>query len=288
MLILRDLVGRGRLRKALVVEEEGATMAVDPRTLVSEWDAWRADREEALRAPHGWLSLTALHWLDAEPAVFADAPGSWRVHDDGVLLCAELADGLSHGAEPIEGELVLSPVEGGAGITLDHGERQLEVIQRGGAYALRVRDPRAATRTGFTSVPTFAPDPRWVLAATFEAYDTPRPVTVGAVIPGLTHDQIARGVLRFEVDGVAHTLTAMDAGDGGLSLLFRDATSGVTTHGGARSLWVPEPDAQGAVVLDFNRAVNMPCAFTDYGTCPLPPPENALALAVEAGERDPR
>jgi uncharacterized protein (DUF1684 family) len=263
-------------------------MDVDPQTLAHEWEAWHADREEQLRAPHGWLSLTALHWLGDEPATFADAPGRWRVHPDGVLLRVQAADGLSHGAEQVEGELVLSPIEGGAGITLDHGERQLEVIQRGGGYALRVRDPQAPTRTGFTGVPAFPVDPRWVLEASFEAYAQPRKVTVGAVVPGLTHEQIARGVLRFEIDGTAHALTAMAADDGGLSVLFRDATSGVTTHGGARSVSVAAPAEDGTVVIDFNRAVNMPCAFTDYGTCPLPPAENVLPVAVEAGERDPR
>ncbi|MEV4410495.1 DUF1684 domain-containing protein [Catellatospora sp. NPDC049609] len=263
-------------------------MAVDPQTLVHEWESWHAEREARLRDPHGWLSLTALHWLGDEPAKFEDAPGLWSVHADGVLLCAGAGDGLSHGAEPVEGELVLSPVEGGAGIVLSHGERLLEVIQRGGSYALRVRDPQAPTRTGFAGVPAFAPDARWVLAATFEAYERPRRVTVGAVVPGLVHEQTARGVLRFALDGAVHELTAMDAGDGGLSVLFRDATSGVSTHGGARSVSVPEPADDGTVVIDFNRAVNLPCAFTDYGTCPVPPAENVLPIAVEAGERRPR
>lgn len=263
-------------------------MAVDPQTLIHDWDSWHAEREAELRAPHGWLSLTALHWLDGAPAAFPEAPGRWSVHADGVLLQAAAGDGLSHGGEPIEGELVLTPAEGDAGVTLHHGERLLEVIQRGGSYALRIRDPKAPTRTAFTGVPAFAPDPRWILAASFEPYPQPRRVTVGAVVPGLTHEQTARGVLRFELDGVAHALTAMDAGDGGLSVLFRDATSGVSTHGGARSVSVAEPAADGTVVLDFNRAVNLPCAFTDYGTCPLPPAENELTVAVEAGERRPR
>jgi hypothetical protein len=42
-------------------------------------------------------------------------------------------------------------------------------------------------------------------------------------------------------------------------------------------------------MLDFNRAYNPPCAFTPYATCPLPPAENHLPIAVEAGELyDPR
>jgi uncharacterized protein (DUF1684 family) len=75
---------------------------------------------------------------------------------------------------------------------------------------------------------------------------------------------------------------------GGLYVLFTDATSGVTTYSGARSLSVDEPAADGSVTLDFNRAANLPCSFTDFATCPVAPPENRLAVAVEAGEKNPR
>jgi uncharacterized protein (DUF1684 family) len=70
-------------------------------------------------------------------------------------------------------------------------------------------------------------------------------------------------------------------------VLFTDATSGVTTYPANRSLLVDAPDAQGAVTLDFNRAVNLPCAYTDFATCPLPPAGNRLPIAVEAGEKIP-
>ena len=46
------------------------------------------------------------------------------------------------------------------------------------------------------------------------------------------------------------------------------------------------PDKQGRLVLDVNQSYNPPCAFTPFATCPLPPPENRLDLAVEAGAKD--
>jgi uncharacterized protein (DUF1684 family) len=46
--------------------------------------------------------------------------------------------------------------------------------------------------------------------------------------------------------------------------------------------------SDGTAVVDFNFAANPPCAFTDFGTCPLPPEGNDLPVAVLAGERDPR
>ena len=60
----------------------------------------------------------------------------------------------------------------------------------------------------------------------------------------------------------------------------------VTTYEANRSLSVV-PAADGTVHLDFNRAVNLPCAYTDLATCPLPPAENRLPVAIEAGEKIP-
>jgi hypothetical protein len=93
--------------------------------------------------------------------------------------------------------------------------------------------------------------------------------------------------VEFEVDGTPVSLTAFGGADGALLVLFTDATSGVTTYGANRSLAVGAPDEDGRVVLDFNRATNLPCAYTDLATCPLPPAENRLPLAVEAGEKIP-
>ena len=55
--------------------------------------------------------------------------------------------------------------------------------------------------------------------------------------------------------------------------------------GNGASLGTPGPDGQSC--LDFNRATNLPCAYTDLATCPLPPPENRLPVAIEAGEKIP-
>ncbi|WUJ07347.1 DUF1684 domain-containing protein [Actinoplanes sp. NBC_00393] len=41
-------------------------------------------------------------------------------------------------------------------------------------------------------------------------------------------------------------------------------------------------------MLDFNRATNLPCAYTEFATCPLPPAGNRLPVAIEAGEQKPR
>ena len=78
---------------------------------------------------------------------------------------------------------------------------------------------------------------------------------------------------------------ALDQGEGTLFLVFADRTSGHGSYGAGRFIDAPMPDAQGQLVVDFNRAYNPPCAFTPFATCPLPPPENRLDLRVEAGEK---
>jgi len=47
--------------------------------LAQEWAAWHAEREDTLREPHGWLSLSALHWLDGEPRAYPDLPATANV-----------------------------------------------------------------------------------------------------------------------------------------------------------------------------------------------------------------
>ena len=69
-----------------------------------------------------------------------------------------------------------------------------------------------------------------------------------------------------------------------MRLDFRDETNGDTTYVGGRFLVVDMPK-DGKVIVDFNRAYNPPCAYTDFATCPLPPPENRLPIRIEAGEK---
>ena len=67
--------------------------------------------------------------------------------------------------------------------------------------------------------------------------------------------------------------------------MFRDATSGVTTYPAGRQLLTSPPLPDGSVQIDFNRTINLPCAYTDFATCPVPPDPNTLPFEVDAGSR---
>lgn len=259
--------------------------------LQSEWNVWHSAREEELATPHGWLSLVALQWLDGEPSSVAGLPGLWSATPDGVVVSATDEDDLVVRSAPeprrLHGSVTLHPVDGRPGTFVEHGDRLIEVARRTDAHVVRVRDPRATTRTAFAGVPTFAVDGRWVLDAVFQPYVEPRRITVDAVVEGLSHFPTAIGDVTFDVDGRRERLIALAGKDGGLSLHFRDLTSGVTTYPGGRILHTGDPTPDGGLTLDFNRTVNLPCAFTDFATCPLPPAGNLVTVAIEAGERSP-
>jgi uncharacterized protein (DUF1684 family) len=67
--------------------------------------------------------------------------------------------------------------------------------------------------------------------------------------------------------------------------MFADKTTGAQTYGSGRYLYAPMPSADGKTIIDFNKAYNPPCAFTRFATCPLPPRQNRLTIAVQAGEK---
>jgi uncharacterized protein (DUF1684 family) len=241
---------------------------------IEEWQQWHSERDESLRQPLGWSSLTALYWLDDTAADYGDVPGLWRVDGDAVVR--EL------GGETTE----YRPVEGAPGVDVEFDRGHIEIIQRTGRFAIRIHDRTAPALTAFPGIPTYEPDPAWVVTGQFTAFDPPRTVTTGAVVDGLEHHHRALGLIRFVHDDAEHELVAFGESEASLRILFTDATSGVTTYPAARILQVGAVD-DGLVTLDFNRASNLPCAFTDAATCPIAPSENRLAFAVEAGERTP-
>ncbi|WP_381559123.1 DUF1684 domain-containing protein [Streptomyces eurythermus] len=261
---------------------------IDRLAFVKEWEEWHRAKEEVLAGPHGFLAITGLHWLGPEPARFDDAPGAWSATGDGVVV--ELAEGeeLTVDGTVVRGRYAFEAIPERESRYAEWGEARLEVARRGGHDILRPRHPGNPLRTAFRHTPVYAPDPRWVVTGRFLPYDEPRPVTVGAAVEGLEHVYDSPGEVEFELAGARYRLTAFNGrGPGGLMVLFTDATSGVTTYAANRSLYIDAPGPDGTVTLDFNRAGNLPCAYTDLATCPLPPAENRLPVAVEAGERIP-
>lgn len=273
-------------------------------------EAWSAERLEALTAEQGWLSLVDLAWLEPGVNPAGSAPDA-RVHLPGPPAPAELgsfelvpdADGSPgivfrpavEGVEARTGEavqplaageaLTLASDAGGAPTVLAYDRLRFYVIARGDLLGVRVKDPEAPARQGFAGIGRYPVDAAWRVAARLERPDPPRTVRVPNVL-GTIDEEPSPGRAVFRHDGERYALDAIgETGDGELFFVFGDATNGRGTYGGGRFLYAGPPAEDGSLVLDFNRAYNPPCAFSEFATCPLPPPGNDLPLVIAAGER---
>jgi uncharacterized protein (DUF1684 family) len=72
---------------------------------------------------------------------------------------------------------------------------------------------------------------------------------------------------------------------GTLFLAFADATSANETYGAGRYLDVKKIPGASSIILDFNQSYNPYCAYSEKYSCPFPPRENVLKIAVRAGEK---
>jgi uncharacterized protein len=255
------------------------------KDFTADWDAWHKKHQDRLAAPDGFLAITSINWLTETPARFTDAPGEWSADESGVTVTLAPGEELTLDGTQITGRHHFGRIPERGGVFPSDAAGVYEVAKRGGNDILRPRHPDHPLRAHFQGTPVYAPDPRWVIRGHYRPFAESRDVTVGSVVEGLQHVYAAPGAVEFEVDGQPLALTAFNGPTpGSLHILFTDATSGVTTYAANRSLQVAAPDADGTVVLDFNRATNLPCAYTEFATCPLPPAENRLPVAVEAGE----
>ena len=94
------------------------------------------------------------------------------------------------------------------------------------------------------------------------------------------------GAFYFTIDDKEYKLEPLGKPDQyGYFVMFYDKTSGQSTYGSGRYLYVEVPDKTGKTFVDFNKAFNPPCAFTEYATCLFPHKENRLLIIVNAGEK---
>jgi hypothetical protein len=163
------------------------------------------------------------------------------------------------------------------------GRLSLFVIQRSDKFGIRLKDPDSQYRREFKGIETYPAQEEYQVTAKWVA--APEKMPILNVI-GQTESMDSPGYAVFTLHGQEYRLRPYLETPGAKELfyVFRDQTSAKETYGAGRFLYSAMP-LDGKVVLDFNKAYNPPCAFTPYATCPLPPPENRLAVRIEAGEK---
>lgn len=275
----------------------GATSGDDAAAYAAGIADWRQRRHERLSSEDGWLTLVGLDWLGSgnnrvgsgadNDIVLSGGPAHWGsviVLGDEIRFQPAATPGVTVNGVPAS-ETVLIADNQGEPTVVASGDLSFYVINRG-SYALRVKDRKAPTLMNFTGIRNFPIDPGWRYEARFIPAEPGRTIEIADVL-GQVNSMPVLGTVEFERDGERYSLLGLaEEGVEALWFLFADRTNGRETYGAGRFLYsdgMPEDDR---VVVDFNKAYNPPCAFTEYSTCPLPPQQNRLDLAVTAGEKD--
>ncbi|MEM0939891.1 MAG: DUF1684 domain-containing protein [Bacteroidota bacterium] len=145
--------------------------------------------------------------------------------------------------------------------------------------------PFVQKKAEYQEVDVFPTDPSYKIPATLEKFTKREILTIGNS-DGTNTNYLKFAVAKFKIAGLQQSILILRAFGFGNQYLtaFGDETSGETTYGGGRYLDL-EIGKSDRVTIDFNKAYNPYCAYFADFTCPLPPPENLLTVAIEAGEK---
>jgi uncharacterized protein (DUF1684 family) len=272
-----------------------ATELGQPAPYRAELQKYRQHRLEELTAPNGWLAVRGLFWLHegenvagsdpaAEIRMPARAPkrlGVFTLKAGKVTFTPDHAAHVQVGDKHLDGPTEITAGEGGAVVS---ARVSLFVIRRGDLVGLRMLDPDSKARRTFPGLHYYPLSSANRFRATFVPYPSlktvPVPNVLGQLVPMESpgYVEFLSGGKTYRLEPVYETPRHED-----LFFIFKDTTSKTDTYEAGRFLHVPLP-VNGVVDLDFNRAYNPPCAFTEFATCPLPIKENQLTLAIRAGE----
>jgi uncharacterized protein (DUF1684 family) len=258
---------------------------------------WHSERIASLKKEDGWLNLAGLFWLrEGSNSVGSDKNsdvifpkdkaaakiGTFLLENGKVRFTADPTAIVTVEGTRITDSLIFSEGQKKPTI-LAHGSLRWFIIKRGNRYGVRLRDLEHEAVKSFSGIPTYDIDPRWRIRARMEPASDTHKIAINDVLGQVSY-QPSPGTLVFDWQGTTYRLDAVESGDK-LFILFADETNKRQTYAAGRFLYADRPDSTGYTILDFNKAINPPCAFTEFATCPLPPPQNRLALAVKAGEK---
>ena len=271
---------------------------IDPNSYAKEIGQWHQERWKELGSESGWLTLMGLFWLKEGDNKFgsendndiilpkdrvAGHAGMFSLQNGTVRLAAT-QEGMTVEGKPIKSLELKSDADDHPTI-IRLASLSFQIIKRGEKLGLRVKDSQNPDRLNFKGTEFYPADLKWRLDAQFEAYNPPKPMPITNVL-GMESSESSPGAVKFEVDGKEYRLDAItEKGETRLFMIIADKTSGKDTYPAGRYLYVDPPDASGRMIIDFNKAYSPPCAFTKFATCPLPPRQNRLPFAIEAGEK---
>ncbi len=262
-----------------------------------EIEQWHKNRVTSLKSETGWLNIVGLYWLKEGENTFgssventivfpkgkaAEKLGTFILKDGIVSLNVNPDVTITANNKTFNSGIIFDEKKDST-TTLSHKNLRWFIIKRGTKYGVRLRDLESDALKNFTHIDRYPVDSKWKITAVYEAPAKDKTIPIHDVL-GLTTETPFGGTLHFEIDGKQFQLDATLEGNE-LFIVFSDSTTGNETYGGGRFLYAEKPATGTAVILDFNKAYNPPCCFTDFATCPLPTAQNHLATSVLAGEK---
>ena len=265
-----------------------------------EIEQWKDKRLTRLTSDTGWLTLCGLYWLkEGENSVGSDStsdvilPSGKAPGKVGTILSEQGTlrfDAQPHAEIKSQDSLITSIVmhsdEEGDPTTLNIGTLSFYIIKRGDQLGVRVKDKQNRARLNFKGLEYFPLNPVYRFEATFERYAPAKILEIPSMVGTIEKDSCP-GALAFTFNGTAHRIDVVieKGSENQFFIMFGDETNGKETYQIGRQLYTDLPDSNNKVILDFNKAYNWPCVFTEYATCPIPPKQNRLPFRVEAGEK---
>lgn len=249
----------------------------------AEIEHWQARRESSLKSDDGWLTVAGLFWLKTAlirweriRRTTSSCPPDRRPRGLAYSTCTTASSRFRPATAA-----TLKPDSSDSPDMLRLNDLTMFVIERGQRYGIRLKDKNSELRKKFTGLKYFPVSEEYRERAKFVPYDPPKTIAVPNIL-GEIEQTPSPGYVEFTLKGRRLRLDPVTEGDT-LFFIFKDLTSGKETYPPGRFLNTEMPK-NGEVILDFNKAYNPPCAFTPYATCPLPPEQNKLPVAIEAGE----
>ncbi len=166
-------------------------------------------------------------------------------------------------------------------------EKEREVKDR--FMRTSAESPFAKSKETYSGLKYYPPDIRYRVLADLQPIQQKK-VVVLSTNDGKEQRYIEYAYAAFKLEGVTNKLLILEILDmgpfkGKLFLAFGDATSAVETYGAGRYLDVTKTPGSSTIKLDFNLAYNPYCAYDNTYSCPFPPSQNLLKMAIKAGEK---
>jgi uncharacterized protein (DUF1684 family) len=265
----------------------------------AEIDKWHEQRVESLKEEDSWLSLAGLYELDEGthslgsdsgndivfPSKASSQIGTITKKDENFTIDVQSSVTVTQDGEEIS-EMELTTSSDGEPTELRYNNLLWYIIERRGDYYIRLKDTNHPNFSSFNGIDRFPVSKEWRVEASFNRFDKPQLITIPDIL-GKQYQDSLYGTLDFTVDGKQYSLAPLGNPDKDeeFFIIFGDQTNGESTYSGGRYIYISTPNKNGTTNIDFNKAYNPPCVFTDYATCPLPPSQNRLELKVTAGEK---